>query len=275
MWLNFFDYRTHRENQTIIDQIHAKGAIETEVEEAVYNEMAKPAVKWKDETFQEIGKIPVTIDDDDIYYLYQFMKEDWARALSFKYSNWLAIVSQARDEGWLDPAKAGKMEAEGKTNPVQDWIFFPISRGKESDARVYFVNIGGAKPFHKITATPSDEHFQFTDSSQAARDEYMNSLSDEKGLYGYDLNHPTLTMKDDEQFEYGGDEESQKQRDLWYGQWRFGNGSYTGMSRQKASENIIKYLANNAYGWNTLSRPWSGESHTGPQTQELFNSLPK
>lgn len=277
-WHNFFDYQYHREKQAIRDRVIAKGIIETDEERAVFAEMAKAKVRMEEDDEElepELSKIPLTIDNDDIYYLTQFMREDWRKAYAYKYNNWLARVAEAK--------KAGKIEE------VPDWIFFPIERG-DKVSHVYFVHIGGAQSFYKMDAEPNDDHFFTAKGTPEERDKYIDSFKYPKGgLHGYELSDPVLARKgtgtesededldfdEDDDFDYAQDEEEKKLEKLERGEEQYKFAGYQGMTRKRAGVVLSDFLRRNAEGWNTLSQSFSGDPLTNENKIKLFHSLPK
>ena len=258
MWLNFYEYRRQREHEVILNRINAKGAIETDQEWAVYQEMAKQKIEGE----SEMVKIPITIDRDDIMYLSQFMPQDWATAYSFKYNKWLEICSKAKDAN--------------KAEEIPNWIFTPPTA---HGGKVYFVYIGGMNTFYKLDAQPDDLHFGQASGAGEERQQYKGNFNyPHGGLYGYDLSNPVAHKKDNDDFDYedvGEEDESEDDDTLEPGEEQYSFEAYEGLPRKRAGILLQNYLRRTAEGWNTLSQPFSGKPFSNDKIKEKFLSLPQ
>ena len=264
-WLNFYDYRRQRENEKILERIYARGVVETEEEVAVYQEMAKARRQLDPgtEAQPEFVKIPISIDNDDIHYLTQFLQYDWRVAYAFKYNNWLKKVTDAKEEG--------------KIEQVPDWIFTPPTA---KGGLVYFVYIGGPDVFYKLDAESDDQHFGDAQGTEEERKKYQLNYP-HGGLYGYEIAHPVLIKKGtDYNYSDAKDKADVKEGEgnedaLEPGEEQYSFGTYVGMSRKRAGNLLQQFLRRNAEGWNTLSQPFSGTPLANEAQQQRFLSLPR
>ena len=289
MWLNFYDYKRQRENEAIMQRIHAKGKIENELEEAVYQEMAKAKVQLDPgtEAEGEAVKVPISIDFDDIHFLSQFSLLDWTAAYAYRYNDWLAHVAKIKKEAEAESKLSGEaklQEVKAKLDQIPKWAFMPTPRA----GRVYFVYMGGAHPFYKLDAEASDEHFATATGTPEERKAYQSPEGKsgylnwpKGGMYGYDLSDPIPHEKGQKEFDYNKDEEGEEESDtLEPGEVQFSFGSKTqgtceGMTRKRAAYLLQNFLRRNAEGWNTFSQPWSGQNVSSDTEKQGFLALPR
>ena len=137
---SFLDYYAYREpyaelerNFRIEGLLIDSGVAEGDLDIYDLIEMVATYTDEKGRDHYNINKVPLFMDDDDIYYLRQFPPEYWREALSKRYNN-LLVTQHFRTN---------------RKNPMSDWMWVGCT-GRFGKVK-FFIDTGITKLYEKLT----------------------------------------------------------------------------------------------------------------------------